>query len=81
MVFDDGDLFNGRRSSLDVALACSPGACRRLRGLREQGEGHVGKIIDGRSIRLTNAREIRLAGTEPLGSNKADRAKVLALRS
>ncbi len=38
-----------------------------------QGEGHVAEIIDGRSFRLTDGREIRLAGIEPSGPTKADR--------
>jgi endonuclease YncB( thermonuclease family) len=38
--------------------------------VREHGEGHVGKITDGCGFRLTNAREIRLAGTEPLARAK-----------
>jgi endonuclease YncB( thermonuclease family) len=66
--------------SLRVAAvaASAPGAACAP---REQGEGHVAEIIDGRSFRLTNGREIRLAGIEGLGSTKADRAKALPLRS
>src|SRR5579863_5423952 len=30
----------------------------------QQGEGHVSAVIDGRSFRLTDGREIRLAGIE-----------------
>jgi hypothetical protein len=44
----------------------------------EQGEGHVAEIIDGRSFRLTDGREIRLAGIEPVAATRADRAKILA---
>jgi hypothetical protein len=32
------------------------------------GEGHVAEIIDARSLRLTDGREIRLAGIEPAAS-------------
>jgi Staphylococcal nuclease homologue len=34
------------------------------------GEGHVAAIIDGRSFRLTDGRDIRLAGIEPAASDK-----------
>jgi len=44
----------------------------------ELGEGHVAEIIDGRSFRLTDGREIRLAGIEPAGATKADRIRTLA---
>ncbi len=43
-----------------------------------QGEGHVAEIIDGRSFRLTDGREIRLAGIEPSGATKADRISALS---
>src|ERR1700756_3446821 len=33
------------------------------------GEGHVADIIDARSFRLTDGREIRLAGIEPAASD------------
>ena len=41
-----------------------------------QGERRVAEIIDGRSVRLTDGREIRLAGIESAGdeSTKANRA-------
>jgi Staphylococcal nuclease homologue len=35
------------------------------------GEGHVAEIIDGRSFRLTDGREIRLAGIELVASDPA----------
>jgi endonuclease YncB( thermonuclease family) len=44
----------------------------------ELGEGHVVEIIDGRSFRLDDGREIRLAGIEPAGATKADRISALA---
>jgi endonuclease YncB( thermonuclease family) len=42
------------------------------------GEGHVAEIIDGRSFRLDDGREIRLAGIEPVGATKADRITALS---
>ena len=43
-----------------------------------QGEGRVAEIIDGKSFRLADGREIRLAGIEPAGATKAERIAALA---
>ncbi|SDO06020.1 thermonuclease family protein [Afipia sp. GAS231] len=43
-----------------------------------QGEGHVAAVIDARSFRLDDGREIRLAGIEPAGTDKAKGAAALA---
>jgi len=45
-----------------------------------QGEGHVTGVIDGRSFRLADGREIKLAGIEPVASDttKADRTADLS---
>jgi len=43
-----------------------------------QGEGRVAAIIDGKSFRLADGREIRLAGIEPAGASKAERIAVLS---
>jgi endonuclease YncB( thermonuclease family) len=44
-----------------------------------QGEGHAAEIIDGRSFRLTDGREIRLAGIELVATDdKAGRTAALA---
>jgi len=43
-----------------------------------QGEGHVAGIIDGKSFRLADGREIRLAGIEPAGATRAERIAALA---
>jgi endonuclease YncB( thermonuclease family) len=42
-----------------------------------QGEGHVAAVIDARSFRLDDGREIRLAGIEPAGTDKAKGAAAL----
>src|SRR5262249_33281493 len=42
------------------------------------GEGHVAEIIDGRSFRLDDGREIRLAGIEAVAPTKAGRIRALA---
>jgi endonuclease YncB( thermonuclease family) len=45
-----------------------------------QGEGHVAKVIDGRSFRLDDGREIKLAGIELVSSDatRAERAAALS---
>ena len=45
-----------------------------------QGEGRVAEVIDGRSFRLTDGREIKLAGVEPVtaGATRAERAAALS---
>jgi len=45
-----------------------------------QDEGHVAEVIDGRSFRLGDGREIKLAGIEPAtsGAGKSDRAAALS---
>jgi endonuclease YncB( thermonuclease family) len=42
-----------------------------------QGEGRVAAVIDARSFRLDDGREIRLAGIEPIGTDKARGAAAL----
>jgi len=47
-----------------------------------QGEGHVAAVIDARSFRLDDGREIRLAGIEPVGTDTArGRAALTAIVS
>jgi len=42
-----------------------------------QGEGRVADIVDARSFRLTDGREIRLAGIEPVASDALARTAAL----
>jgi endonuclease YncB( thermonuclease family) len=43
-----------------------------------QGEGRVVEIIDARTLRLADGREVRLAGIEPVGTGKANRTSALS---
>ena len=43
-----------------------------------QGEGRVADIIDGKSFRLADGREIRLAGIEPAASSRAALAAIVS---
>jgi endonuclease YncB( thermonuclease family) len=43
-----------------------------------QGEGRVAEILDARSFRLADGREIRLAGIEPVTAEKANRTAALS---
>ncbi len=42
------------------------------------GEGRVDKVVDDMSFRLSDGREVRLAGIEPASADKANRASALA---
>ncbi len=61
-----------------LAVAFAASAAGAACALPPQGEGHVAAIIDGRSFRLTDGREIRLAGIEPSGRTTADRINALS---
>ena len=43
-----------------------------------QGEGRVAAVIDARSFRLDDGREVRLAGIEPAGTDKASAGLALS---
>lgn len=44
-----------------------------------QGEGRVAAVIDTRAFRLTDGREIRLAGIEPVAGARAGRTALVAI--
>jgi endonuclease YncB( thermonuclease family) len=60
-----------------MALATTPARATDC-AFEPQGEGHVIDVIDGRSFRLSDGREIKLAGIEPVATDgtKAGRAIV-----
>ena len=43
-----------------------------------QGEGRVAAVVDARSFRLTDGREIKLAGIEPVASDAINRSAALS---
>jgi endonuclease YncB( thermonuclease family) len=45
-----------------------------------QGEGHVAEVVDGKTLRLPDGREIRLAGIEPAASGRAALSAIVAGR-
>jgi endonuclease YncB( thermonuclease family) len=60
-----------------LAITAGPaiaGAC----AFESQGEGRVAAVIDARSFRLEDGREVRLAGIEPVVSENANRASALS---
>ncbi|WP_245286903.1 thermonuclease family protein [Bradyrhizobium sp. Tv2a-2] len=61
-----------------VALGSATTPCAASCAPPDLGGGHVAEIVDGRSFRLDDGREIRLAGIEPAGTTKADRVSALA---
>src|SRR5713101_7521915 len=46
--------------------------------LEPQGEGRVAEILDARTFRLADGREVRLAGIEPVATEKANRTSALS---
>jgi endonuclease YncB( thermonuclease family) len=65
---------------LSVLLAAAGPADAAGCAFEAQGDGHVAAVIDARTFRLGDAREIRLAGIEPVISEKtaANRASALS---
>ncbi len=66
-----------------VALACLPVAAASPAGaagcvFESQGEGRVTVVIDERTFRLSDGREVRLAGVEPVAGHKAGGTAALA---
>ena len=61
---------------LIVVAAASPAvaAC----SFEPQGEGRVAAVIDARTFRLQDGREVRLAGIEPVAGRKAQSSAALA---
>ncbi|MGO9357160.1 MAG: thermonuclease family protein [Xanthobacteraceae bacterium] len=57
---------------LAAVAGLAAGSCRAACALEPQGSAHVGAIVDGRTLRLTDGREIRLAGlARPAGQASA----------
>jgi endonuclease YncB( thermonuclease family) len=72
------------RTTLLAALACAPAmiAAQAHAGppcsFEVQGEGRVAAVIDARSFRLADGREIRLAGIAPVSAEAAKRTTALS---
>jgi endonuclease YncB( thermonuclease family) len=60
-----------------VAAAVSPAIAAGC-AFEPQGEGRVAAIIDARTFRLEDGREVRLAGIEPVASEKSKSTSALA---
>jgi endonuclease YncB( thermonuclease family) len=60
-----------------VAAAAGPAVAAGC-AFEPQGEGRVAAVIDSRSFRLQDGREVRLAGIEPVVAEKASRTSALA---
>jgi endonuclease YncB( thermonuclease family) len=63
--------------SLMFVAAATPAAAAGC-SLESQGEGRVAEILDARSFRLQDGREVRLAGIEPVVAEKASRTSALS---
>ena len=65
--------------ALVAAMSTTP--CRAAPcAFADQGEGRVAEIVDGRSFRLDDGREIRLAGIEAMTSNSEALAAMIGHR-
>jgi endonuclease YncB( thermonuclease family) len=60
-----------------VAVAASPAIAAACM-FESQGEGRVTAVIDARTFRMQDGREVRLAGIEPVATEKASRTSALA---
>ena len=60
-----------------VAVAAGPAVAAGC-AFEPQGEGRVTAVIDSRTFRLQDGREVRLAGIEPVVAEKAGRTSALA---
>jgi endonuclease YncB( thermonuclease family) len=60
-----------------VAAAAGPAVAAGC-AFEPQGEGQVAAVIDSRTFRLQDGREVRLAGIEPVEAEKASRTSALA---
>ena len=63
--------------SLMFVAAATPAAAAGC-SFESQGEGRVAEILDARSFRLQDGREVRLAGIEPVVAEKASRISALS---
>jgi len=64
-------------SLLLAALATGPADSAGC-NFETQGEGRVVEVIDARSFRLDDGREVRLAGIEPVDTDRARRGAALS---
>src|ERR1700716_2043393 len=60
-----------------VAAAAGPAVAAGC-AFEPQGEGRVAAVIDARTLRLQDGREIRLAGIEPVATEKSNRTSPLS---
>ena len=77
---------NGFPCVISVAVVAAPFAAMTTSvaaaapcAFEQQGEGRVGAVIDARSFRLADGREVRLAGIAQTSAEKADPLQVQAL--
>jgi len=65
-------------AALACALAASSAALAAPCAFEPQGEGRVAAVVDARSFRLGDGREVRLAGIEPVSPEAARRTAALS---
>jgi endonuclease YncB( thermonuclease family) len=62
---------------VSLLLAASPAVAAGC-AFEPQGEGRVAAVIDARTLRLEDGREVRLAGIEPVATEATNRTAALA---
>ncbi len=67
-----------RSSQRSHSLLAGSAALAAPCSFEPQGEGRVAAVIDARSFRLADGREIRLAGIEPVPADTAKRTAALS---
>ena len=70
-------IFHAALACALAAIASSPARTAPC-SFEPQGEGRVAAVIDARSFRLTDGREIRLAAIEPVSTEAAKRTAALS---
>jgi endonuclease YncB( thermonuclease family) len=65
-------------SICSLMLAAAGPAAAAGCAFEPQGEGRVAAVIDARSFRLEDGREVRLAGIEPVAAEKSDTTSALS---
>jgi endonuclease YncB( thermonuclease family) len=70
--------FAGTILTCGLVLAAAGPAVAAGCAFKPQGEGRVVAVIDARTLRLQDGREVRLAGIEPVATEKSSRTAALS---
>jgi endonuclease YncB( thermonuclease family) len=68
----------GRRAAIMFCAIAFADPAVAACSFEPQGEGRVAAVIDARTLRLQDGREVRLAGIEPVAAEKSNRTAALS---